>query len=131
MPHTYIPLVVTTKPSRKDKSNQKDEKSLGMWIDPLRSPTYLAQRRANISAQTASFQFTDGLPTDEAYLDEKFSKRRRTENASIRRWMDLGDLMLKQEDDSKSGDLTLTPARSQHSSPTASMQQRPVARPRR
>jgi hypothetical protein len=69
-----------------------------VWLDPLRLPTRLAQRNPLTSASLPQvlhrLQSSNG---DKLESQAKNSKRRKSENAVLRHWMDLGDMLLKKQ----------------------------------
>jgi hypothetical protein len=116
----------------RDKAKPKDGQPLAMWIDPQRSPTYLAQKRLKGSGTASGIQLLDSSRSNEPGFERQFSKRRKTENASIRRWMDLGDLLLKTEEGSTTLEALTSPTpRKPSSARTSSARPRLLVSPRR
>lgn len=70
----------------------------GVWIDPLRLPTRLAQRNPLASASLPQvLHRLQSKPGNEVEGKGKNSKYSRAESTALRYWMELGDILLKKE----------------------------------
>jgi hypothetical protein len=84
--------------TKKPKRLLTDPETSELWVDPARLPTRLAQRNplASASLPQVLHQLQSNVE-NKTPIRGKGSKRRKSENAILRYWMELGDKMLNEQ----------------------------------